>query len=135
VFNVGGGELLVVLLLALVFLGPDRLPDAAKKLGRLMGEVRRMTSGFQEEVRSAMDLNATGDAVKRAEPGPQLLGSPPETSLTETSLTETSLTETSLPEGSIPNGDDFTASDAQAEAPARREASPKDLGRGDTSAA
>ena len=129
-FNVGGGELLVVLLLALVFLGPDRLPDAAKKLGRLMGEVRRMTSGFQEEVRSAMDLNATGDAVKRAEPGPQLLGSPPETSLTETSLTETS-----LPEGSIPNGDDFTASDAQAEAPARREASPKDLGRGDTSAA
>ena len=129
-FNVGGGELLVVLLLALVFLGPDRLPDAAKKLGRLMGEVRRMTSGFQEEVRSAMDLNATGDAVKRAEPGPQLLGSPPETSLPETSLPETS-----LPEGSVPNGGDATASDAQAEAPARREASPKDLGRGDTSAA
>ena len=129
-FNVGGGELLVVLLLALVFLGPDRLPDAAKKLGRLMGEVRRMTSGFQEEVRSAMDLNATGDAVKRAEPGPQLLGSPPETSLPETSLPETSLSE-----GSVPNGGDATASDAQAEAPARREASPKDLGRGDTSAA
>jgi len=130
VFNVGGGELLVVLLLALVFLGPDRLPDAAKKLGRLMGEVRRMTSGFQEEVRSAMDLNATGDAVKRAEPGPQLLGSPPETSLPETSLPENSLSE-----GSVPNGGDATASDAQAEAPARREASPKDLGRGDTSAA
>lgn len=129
-FNVGGGELLVVLLLALVFLGPDRLPDAAKKLGRLMGEVRRMTSGFQEEVRSAMDLNATGDAVKRAEPGPQLLGSPPETSLPETSLPENSLSE-----GSVPNGGDATASDAQAEAPARREASPKDLGRGDTSAA
>lgn len=124
-FNVGGGELLVVLLLALVFLGPDRLPDAAKKLGRLMGEVRRMTSGFQEEVRSAMDLNATGDAVKRAEPGPQLLGSPPETSLPENSL----------PEGSIPNGDDASASDTQAEAPARREAPPKDLGHGDTSAA
>jgi sec-independent protein translocase protein TatB len=78
VFNVGGGELLVVLLLALVFLGPDRLPDAAKKVGRMMGEVRRMTSGFQEEVRTAMDLKGTDDAVRRAEPGPQLIGPPPD---------------------------------------------------------
>ena len=77
-FNVGGGELLVVLLLALVFLGPDRLPDMAKKVGRVMGEVRRMTSGFQEEVRSAMDVSGTNDAVHRAEPGPRLIEAPPQ---------------------------------------------------------
>ena len=77
-FNVGGGEILVVLLLALVFLGPDRLPDMAKKIGRFMGEARRMTSGFQEEVRNAMDVSGTNDAVHRAGPGPQLIGAPPE---------------------------------------------------------
>ena len=76
-FNVGGGEIIVILLLALIVLGPERLPDAAKKVGRFMGEVRRMTSGFQDEVRSAMDLDGTGDALKRAEPGPRLISPPP----------------------------------------------------------
>jgi sec-independent protein translocase protein TatB len=77
VFNVGGGEIIVILLLALIVLGPERLPDAAKKVGRVMGEVRRMTSGFQDEVRSAMDLDGSDDALKRAEPGPRLLSPPP----------------------------------------------------------
>jgi sec-independent protein translocase protein TatB len=76
VFNVGGGEILVILLLALIVLGPERLPDAAKKVGRFMGEVRRMTTGFQEEVRSAMDLDGSGDPLKRAEPGPRLMPPP-----------------------------------------------------------
>ena len=76
-FNVGGGEIIVILLLALIVLGPERLPDTAKKVGRFMAEIRRMTSGFQEEVRSAMDLDGSDDARTRAEPGPRLLGPPP----------------------------------------------------------
>lgn len=79
-FNVGGGELLVILLIALVVLGPERLPDAARKIGRFMAEVRKMTAGFQEEVRSAMDLDGSSsgsdDAVHRTESGPRLLGPP-----------------------------------------------------------
>jgi len=58
VFNVGGGELLIILFVALVVLGPDKLPDAARKIGNVMGEVKRMSAGFQEEVRSAMDTPA-----------------------------------------------------------------------------
>jgi Tat protein translocase TatB subunit len=54
-FNVGAGELLVILLIALIVLGPDKLPDAARKIGNVMGELRRMSSGFQNEMRSAMD--------------------------------------------------------------------------------
>jgi sec-independent protein translocase protein TatB len=76
VFNVGGGEILIIVLIALIFLGPDRMPDAAKKLGRFLGEARRMTSGFQEEIRNAMDLDGSDDAVHRSEPGPRLLGPP-----------------------------------------------------------
>ena len=76
-FNVGGGEILVILLIALIFLGPDKMPDAAKKVGRMLGEVRRMTSGFQEEIRSAMDIDGTGEASKRADTGPRLLETPP----------------------------------------------------------
>ncbi|CAN5607517.1 hypothetical protein BH20ACT2_BH20ACT2_06420 [soil metagenome] len=54
-FNIGGGELLVILLVALIVLGPDKLPEAARKVGSVMGEIRKYSSGFQNELRNAMD--------------------------------------------------------------------------------
>ena len=54
-FNLGGGEILVILLLALIVLGPQRLPEAARKLGNAIGEVRRMATGFQTEIKAALD--------------------------------------------------------------------------------
>lgn len=53
-FNVGGGEVLVILLVALLVLGPDKLPGAARTAGRVMRQVREVSSGFQDEVRRAM---------------------------------------------------------------------------------
>jgi Tat protein translocase TatB subunit len=54
-FNVGGGELMVIFLVALIFLGPHRLPNAARQVGKFMAEMRRMSSGFQSELRNALD--------------------------------------------------------------------------------
>ena len=54
-FNVGGGEVLVILLVALIVLGPDKLPETARKIGNVMGEVRRMSAGFQNEMRAAIE--------------------------------------------------------------------------------
>ncbi len=54
-FNVGGGELLVIALIALIVLGPQRLPDAARQVGRVMGDLRRISSGFQQELKVAFD--------------------------------------------------------------------------------
>ena len=54
-FNVGGGEILVILLVALIVLGPQRLPDAARQVGKAMSELRRVSTGFQNELRSAVD--------------------------------------------------------------------------------
>jgi Tat protein translocase TatB subunit len=75
-FNVGGGEIFMILLLALLLLGPEKLPETARKVGKFMAEVRRVTSGFEEEVRSAMDLgeNHTVDnALDRTTEGPRLV--------------------------------------------------------------
>ena len=55
-FNVGGGEIIVILLIALIVLGPDKLPSAARQAGKYLNEFRRMSSGFQSEFRSAMDV-------------------------------------------------------------------------------
>jgi len=42
-FNVGGGEFLIILLVALVVLGPTRLPEAARQIGKVLGDFRRMS--------------------------------------------------------------------------------------------
>jgi sec-independent protein translocase protein TatB len=68
-FNIGGGELLVILLIALIVLGPQRMPEAARTVGRVVGEIRRLSSGFQREIRDAFD--ETGDTKpRRAESAP-----------------------------------------------------------------
>ena len=54
-FNVGGGEILVILLVALLVLGPDKLPEAARGAGKMMRQVKSVAQGFQDEVRAAID--------------------------------------------------------------------------------
>lgn len=64
-FNVGGGEMFAILLLALLVLGPERLPKAMAEVGKWVGQLRRMSSGFQDELKKAMDAAnplADGDA-------------------------------------------------------------------------
>jgi Tat protein translocase TatB subunit len=67
VLNLGTGELLVIFLVALIVLGPSKLPDAARQAGKMMAELRRLSSGFQDEMRTAM-----------REPTPTLPPLPPE---------------------------------------------------------
>jgi Tat protein translocase TatB subunit len=54
VFNIGPEKLILLFVLALIVLGPSRLPDAARTLGRVIGELRHMSGGFQKEVREAL---------------------------------------------------------------------------------
>jgi Tat protein translocase TatB subunit len=55
-FGIGFPELLMVLVLALVVIGPKRLPDVARALGRGFTEFKRATDDlkttFQEEIRT-----------------------------------------------------------------------------------
>ena len=62
-FNVGGPELIVILLVALLVLGPTKLPDAARQMGKAMNEFRRMSTGFRAELRDA--LNEPVDTTPR----------------------------------------------------------------------
>ena len=75
-FNIGGGEVLVILLIALIVLGPDKLPNAARQAGKYLGDFRRMLTGFQRELRDAMDLGDLGDLVRGNDPKPVSPGGP-----------------------------------------------------------
>jgi len=67
-FNVGGGEVLVILVVALLVLGPAQLPKAARQFGQVMSELRRISSGFQHELTSALEAEAE-PVVKPTSPG------------------------------------------------------------------
>ncbi len=60
--NLGAAEILVILLVALLVLGPDKLPGAARSMGRAMSHLRRLSSGFQDEIRNAMDTETAAGA-------------------------------------------------------------------------
>ena len=53
-FNLQGGELIIIALLALVVLGPEKLPEAARWFGRMYAQIRRMGDGFTQEFQSAV---------------------------------------------------------------------------------
>lgn len=52
-FGIGVPELLVIMIVALIVLGPKRLPEVAKGLGRALAEFRRATSDLSEELSNA----------------------------------------------------------------------------------
>lgn len=54
-FNVGSAELLVIMVVALIVLGPARLPEAARQIGKTMREIRKVSDGFRSEMKAALD--------------------------------------------------------------------------------
>ena len=57
-FGIGAGELLLIMVLALVVIGPERLPEVAGQVGRTVAELRQqanqLTSEFQRSLDSAV---------------------------------------------------------------------------------
>ena len=51
-FGIGIQELVIILVVALIVLGPKRIPEIARSLGRGLAEFRRTT----EEVRQEIDI-------------------------------------------------------------------------------
>jgi Tat protein translocase TatB subunit len=50
-FGVSLPELIVIMVLGLLVLGPQRLPEVARKIGRLYGQLRRASEEFQRTIR------------------------------------------------------------------------------------
>jgi len=55
VFDIGFSELLVVFVVALLILGPERLPHAAKTAGLWVRKIRRSINSVQREINAQLD--------------------------------------------------------------------------------
>jgi Tat protein translocase TatB subunit len=84
-FGIGIPELLVILAVALIVLGPKRIPEAARSLGRGLAEFRRATAGIADEFQNAQNAleeeyrrERRAAATKAAAPAKSGAGSPTE---------------------------------------------------------
>jgi sec-independent protein translocase protein TatB len=71
-FGLGMGEIMIILVLALVLLGPARLPDAAKSIGKAMRDFRKATDDVRSQVETVMY-----EEPKTAASKPKLVEPPP----------------------------------------------------------
>lgn len=49
-FGIGGSEILVILIIALLFLGPDKLPDAAKQISKGIRDLKKQSRVLQQTI-------------------------------------------------------------------------------------
>lgn len=68
-FDIGFSELMVVALVALVVIGPEKLPRVARTLGHLAGRLQRYVSDVKSDISREMDLEdlrKVRDSMKEA---------------------------------------------------------------------
>jgi sec-independent protein translocase protein TatB len=72
-FNVGAGEIAVILVVALLILGPNRLPEMARGIGKFMRDFRRQTDEVRTTLETEfyrMDRDLLSEDPKKALPIP-----------------------------------------------------------------
>ena len=79
-FGLGFGELLVVFLIALIFIGPKKLPELAKGLGKGIRDFQNAAKGLSDQLQESGDSH-TNQAPKIADATPQEEITPPVSAL------------------------------------------------------
>lgn len=75
-FGIGMPELLVILVVALIVLGPKRLPEIARSLGKGMAEFRRASSEFQRTISASLEEPPPAAPLRQPAPEPEKPAAP-----------------------------------------------------------
>lgn len=54
-------KMVMIFLIVLIVLGPEKLPEISRKIGKAAAELKKLSGGFQDEIRSAVH-QATNDS-------------------------------------------------------------------------
>ena len=63
-FNIGTAELLLIFVIALIVVGPRRLPEIAQSLGKIVSDVRKMSQEFTVDMMREVNAPAGEDEAK-----------------------------------------------------------------------
>jgi sec-independent protein translocase protein TatA len=54
-FGIGGGEILLILMIALMLFGSDKVPEIARTIGKLMAQLKNATNDIKHEIQKSVD--------------------------------------------------------------------------------
>lgn len=76
-FGIGGSEIIVILVVALLFLGPDKLPDAAKTISKGIRDLKKQSRALQDQIESDETIGGAIRDLKSALRGDESPQRPP----------------------------------------------------------
>jgi Tat protein translocase TatB subunit len=62
--TLGGPELFLIFVVALIVFGPRKLPEIGKQLGKMMGEFRRASNEFRNTIESEVEAEKIREAMR-----------------------------------------------------------------------
>ena len=64
-FNISGGEIFIILVVAFIIFGPQKIPEIARKLGKGINEMKKATNDIKREINNEVNKVKTNidDAV------------------------------------------------------------------------
>ncbi|MGE5454228.1 MAG: Sec-independent protein translocase protein TatB [Methylocystaceae bacterium] len=63
--NIGPWELILILAIALIVVGPGKLPEVGKSIGRALTEFKKATTDVKKEVQDAVGVDELNDLTKK----------------------------------------------------------------------
>ena len=97
--GVGSSELIILILIGLIVLGPRRLPEIANQIGSWIGQARRMTRAMRRQLEDELNFDDDGNLTKTPTIAPpSVLNETPDPADPDYDLDE--------PEPHVPNDDD-----------------------------
>ncbi|BAS09965.1 sec-independent protein translocase protein TatB [Arthrobacter sp. Hiyo4] len=67
-FGINGPEFFLLLIIGILVIGPQRLPEYTQKLANLVKEVRRMASGAREQIKEEVGIDIDDVDWKKYDP-------------------------------------------------------------------
>lgn len=111
-FEVGFTELLLIMTLALIVLGPTRLPRVASQVGRWIGRARAMARQFREQLEEEANLDVTAPPKAKRSGAASTGGVPPAGEATASGDSPAGQPRPAgRPDDFIPGDDDFRHND------------------------
>lgn len=65
--SIGGPEVILLFILALLIFGPRKLPELGRNIGKAMADFRRATNDFKSNLEREVQIDAVKDAIKPVE--------------------------------------------------------------------
>jgi sec-independent protein translocase protein TatA len=63
-FGIGGGELILIIFIALMLFGSDKIPEIARAMGKGMAQLKNATNEIKSEIQKGSEANGIDTSMK-----------------------------------------------------------------------